>query len=46
MTKIVERVTIDTPNTQIHDHSLSRLGTDTSIKSGSVKLVNGPKTPF
>jgi len=29
---IVERGKIDTPNPQIHDHSLSWLGTDTSIK--------------
>ena len=32
--KIVERGKIDTPNTQIHDRSLSCLGTGTSIKSG------------
>ena len=37
--KIVEKGQIDTPNTQIHDHSLSWLGTGTSIKSGRVKLV-------
>ena len=30
---------IDTPNTQIYDCSLSWLGTDTSIKSGGVKLL-------
>jgi hypothetical protein len=30
--KIVERSEIDTTNTQIHDHSLSCLGTCTSIK--------------
>jgi hypothetical protein len=30
--KIVERCKIDTHNTEIHDHSLSWLGTDTSIK--------------
>jgi hypothetical protein len=30
---------IDTPSTQIHDRSLSWLGTGTSIKSGGVKLV-------
>ena len=29
--KMVERGTIDTPNTQIHDHFLSWLGTGTSI---------------
>ena len=37
--KIVERGKIDTPNTQIHDPSLSWLGTGTLIKSGRVKLV-------
>jgi hypothetical protein len=37
--KIVERGKIDTPNTQIHDCSLSWLGTGTSIKCGRVKLV-------
>ena len=37
--KIVERCKIDTPNTQIHDRSLSWLGTGTPIKSGGVKLV-------
>jgi len=36
--KIVERDKIDTV-TQIHDRSLSWLGTGTSIKSGGVKLV-------
>ena len=36
--QISERGKIDTPNTQIHDQSLS-LGTDTSITSGGVKLV-------
>jgi len=37
---IVERGHIDTPNKQIHDRSLSRLGTDTSIKeNGGVILV-------
>jgi len=30
-TKIGERDNIDIPNTQIHDHSLSCLVTDTSI---------------
>jgi hypothetical protein len=34
-----KRSKIDTPNTQIHDRSLSSLGTDTSINSGGVKLV-------
>jgi hypothetical protein len=37
--KIVERGKIDTPNTQIHDTSLSWLGTDTSLKGGGVKVV-------
>ena len=37
--KIVERDKLDTSNTQIHDRSLSWLGTGTSIKSGGVKLV-------
>ena len=34
--KIVERGKIDTPSAQIHDWSLSWLGTDTSIKNGRV----------
>ena len=39
--KIVQRDKIDTTKTQIrvHDRSISWLGTDTSIKSGGVKLV-------
>ena len=37
--KIVDRGKIDTPNTHIHDSSLSCLGKGTSIKSGRVKLV-------
>jgi hypothetical protein len=37
--KIVARDKIDTPNTQIHDNSLSCLDTGTSIKSGGVKLI-------
>ena len=37
--KITERGKIYTPNTQIHEHSLSWLGTGTSIKSGRGKLV-------
>jgi hypothetical protein len=36
--KIVERGKIDTPNTQIHDCSLSWLSTGTLIKSGGVNL--------
>ena len=35
----VDRGKIDTPNTQIHDHSLSLFGTGTSIKNDRVKLV-------
>jgi hypothetical protein len=34
-----ERDKIDTSNTQIHDLSLSWLSTDTSIKSGGIRLV-------
>jgi len=37
--KIVERGKIDTSRTQIHDHSLSWLGTGTSIKSDGVKYL-------
>jgi hypothetical protein len=37
--KIIERGKIDTPIIQIHDRSLSCLGTDRSIKSGGVKLT-------
>jgi hypothetical protein len=37
--KIVERDRIDTANTQIHDRSLSWLGTGMSIKTGRVKLA-------
>jgi hypothetical protein len=36
--KIAERGKIDSPYTQIHDHSLSWLGTGTTIKSGRVKV--------
>jgi hypothetical protein len=35
----VESGTIDTPNTEIHDHSLSWIATSSSIKRGGVKLV-------
>jgi hypothetical protein len=35
--KIVERGNIDTPCTQIHDHSLFWLDTGPSIKHGRVK---------
>jgi hypothetical protein len=34
--KIVERGKFDTPNTQLHAHSLSWLGTVTPIKYGVV----------
>jgi len=37
--KIVERCKIDTPNTQIHNRSLSWIGTGTSIKSGGIEIV-------
>ena len=37
--KIAEKGKIDSPNVQIHDRSLSWLGTDTSIKSDKLKLV-------
>jgi len=37
-TKIAERGKIDTPNTPIHDRSLSWLGTGTSTKRGGVNL--------
>jgi hypothetical protein len=37
--KMTERGKFDTPNTQIHDRSLSWLGTGTSIKRGGVMLV-------
>jgi len=40
--KIVESGKIDTPN--IHDRSLSWLGTCTSIKSGGIKLVSWGQT--
>jgi hypothetical protein len=36
MKKYLERVKIDTPNTQIYDRYLYRLETGTSIKSGGV----------
>ena len=37
--KIIEKETIDTLNTNIHDRSLPWLGTGTSIKRGGDKLV-------
>ena len=36
---IVVRSKMDTTNTQIHDHSLSRLGAGNSIKRDLFKLV-------
>ena len=36
--KIAEKGKIDSPNVQIHDRSLSWLGTATTIKSGRVKV--------
>ena len=33
------RVKCNTPNTDIHDHSISWIGTRILIKSGDVKLV-------
>jgi len=36
--KIVERDKIDTPHTQIHNHSLYWLNTGNLIQSGGVKL--------
>jgi hypothetical protein len=41
---IVERGNIDTPNTQIHDHSFSWLCTGVPITSGGVKLVRLAQT--
>jgi hypothetical protein len=37
--KIVKRGKLDINNTQIHDHSLSRLGTGISVNSGDVNLI-------
>jgi hypothetical protein len=42
--KIVERGKIDTTNTQIHDSSLSWLGTVTLINSGEIKQVLSVQT--
>ena len=39
VTETVERGKIDTPNTQIHDYSLSLLATGTAIKCCGVNLV-------
>ena len=35
---------IDTPNTYLHDRSLSWLGTGTSIRSGGIKLLSWSQT--
>ena len=40
--KIAEKGKIDTPSTQIHDDSLSWLGTDTSLTSGEVLQCDRP----
>jgi hypothetical protein len=37
--KLVERGKLDTPDTQIHNHSLFCLDTGTSIENGGVKLM-------
>ena len=37
--KTIVRDQIDTTNMQLHDSSRSCLGTDTSMKSGDVKLI-------
>jgi hypothetical protein len=37
--KIIEKEKIDSPNTQVHDHSLSWLDTGTSILSVRNKVV-------
>ena len=42
--KLVGGDKIYTPNTLIRDYPLSCLGTGTTIKSGEVKLLYGPKT--
>ena len=44
--KIVERVKVDTFNTQIHDRSLPWLGTHTSLNGGGVKLLLCPPPPL
>ena len=36
--KIVDRGKIETPNTQMHDRSLSLLGIGTSLKRGGTRL--------
>ncbi len=42
--KIVERGNIDTPNTQIHDHSFPWLCTGVPITSGGVEIVRLAQT--
>jgi hypothetical protein len=38
--KSLKESKIDTTNTPMHEHILSSLGTDTSIKNGGAKLVS------
>ena len=44
--KFKERDKINTPTIQVHDRSLSYLGTETSIKSDEVKLDLILKSPL
>jgi hypothetical protein len=44
--QILEIGKIDTPNTHIHDCSLSWLGTCTSVKGGGPKLLSKPKSNY
>ena len=44
--KIVERGKTDTPNTHIHDRSLSWLGTFSSIKVAGISWLYGHKPPI
>jgi len=44
--KIVERGKINTHSTQVHDRSLSCLGTSISIKSGWLNKFHGVKPPL
>jgi len=44
--KIVKRGKIDLPNTQIHDCSVSLLGTYVLIKVAGLNKFNGPKPPL
>jgi len=43
--KILEKDNIDSPNRQIHDGTLSCLGTGTSMTIGGVKLVLWAQAP-